>query len=128
MKGTYLPPGYLEHRLQMVRGTQPYQLALCELIARIRRERPDLAAHVRQDRDGVRIMFDLEASNYDHDRRRILVRQLRRSAKRRTVIDRTAFGAADRAEAENEDRVASAVASFASREVRAARRKKLFDE
>lgn len=97
------------------------------LIESIRRERPDLAAHAKQERDGVRIMLDLEASHYDHDRRRILVRQLSRSAKRRASIDRSSFSSEDAIDAENEDRIAASVAVSASKAVRAARRKKLFD-
>jgi hypothetical protein len=126
-KGQYLPPGYLEHRWRLVRQTQAYQLQMRALIDRIRSERPDLAAHVRQDRDGIRIMEDLEADTYDHDRRRILVRQLRRSAKRRASIDRAKFSAESRRAAENEDQVASAIAGSCSAAVRAARRKRLFD-
>lgn len=126
-KGGFLPPSYLEHKLGHPRGTEEYRLAVLTLIDSIRFERSDLAAHVRQDRDGVRIMTDLEAEHYSVRQHKIAARKLRRLHRRRASIVRTDFSSEDRALAENADRVSAAMASAVSREARALARKRVFD-
>lgn len=125
-KGSYLPPGYLEHKLNEHRESDAFRLAVLELAASIRLARPDLAAHIKIEGHGLRILSDLEAANYNRRQIKNKFRGIQRIAKRRSAIDRTGFSNEDRAIAETDDRVAASAAIEVAKIARANRRKDLF--
>jgi len=67
-KGAYLPPSYLEHKLKVTRQERRYRFTLMDLIQAIRLARPDLSAHIREEGDGLRIMHDAEAGEYNFNK------------------------------------------------------------
>lgn len=62
VKGDYISPEAIGRLLSAERGTPPYAFGLMRLKEHIERGRPDLV--VKVDHDGIRVLTDMQATDY----------------------------------------------------------------
>lgn len=118
-KGSWLETQELERALGVGRGGPSWQFALMRLCEQIRENSGALAC-IKNDR--IRVMDDAEACEWTFREQERHVRGLRRSAQRRSLIDRSSMDDSRRALAEARDRITTATAIAASQAQRKMRR------
>lgn len=123
-KGDVITESQLEQIYQLERRKDPdrFRLKMLALREDIERARPDLLC--RCDGADVRIMTDQEAEEHTWERFAHAVRSMGRNAKRRAVIDRSAFDDTQTKIAESRDRAATMLALTTRKELAKAEREK----
>lgn len=103
-KGDSIVPETLEAITGYLRNSRRYSLEVSRIQDQIRRERPDLASHLRISKDAIVIMHDAEAESYSQRRIADHRKGIVRTVHRRASIDRSQLSPEQAARAEHNDK------------------------